>query len=111
MTKRKTRGHTKSPNMKKENNVSYTDKKMNAIMKQVGSSDENGNQISLRQIALKYNINYNTMKFRYNKYRSGVALQSHGGNNKIFTEQQERELYDCIRIFFIGNNLYFDDFF
>lgn len=61
----------------------------------------------LRIIADKYGIIYGTLKNKYNKMHNNttnVNTENRGGSNKIFTKNDERELYNHIKINFIDKN-------
>ncbi len=62
----------------------------------------------------KYAIKYNTLRNKYNKYHyknakinfisDNLNIENRGGVNKIFTETEEKELYEQIKNNFIDKN-------
>lgn len=65
-------------------------------------------------ISKKRKINYNTLKSKYSKWildgrPTIVDEENRGGHNKVFTEQEERDLYEYILNVYIGCNLLYDD--
>jgi hypothetical protein len=77
---------------------------------------KNENTINyLKIIAEKYNIPYGTLKDKFTKYnkKSLDIIQFHnenrGGYNKIFSENEEKNLYEYIKTVFIDCNLTFNN--
>ena len=68
--------------------------------------DKNKNY--LKDISIKYGIKYDTLAHKYNNYCKNKCLdfnkESRGGSNKIFTTQEEKDMYDYIKINFIDKN-------
>jgi hypothetical protein len=62
----------------------------------------------LKLIANKYGIVYSTLKNKYNRFHKINALdtntENRGGSNRIFTKNEEIELYDHIKTNFIDKN-------
>lgn len=62
----------------------------------------------LKYISDKYGIVYGTLKNKYNKYcknnKIDINIEKRGGSNRIFTRNEERELYDHIKSNFIDKN-------
>jgi hypothetical protein len=65
----------------------------------------------LKDTAIKYGILYKTLANKYGAYckdKEKILLQvnneNRGGSNKAFSLQQEKELYDIIKINYINNN-------
>jgi hypothetical protein len=65
--------------------------------------DLNSNNVHnyIRITAKKYNINYNTLKNKYNKYKNNINInidkENRGGCNKKITLEQEKDLYFNIK--------------
>lgn len=104
-----TKHSTKDYSVDEEKKINYSDEDIIKIMKEIGTNDENNRQMTIRNVALKYKINYSTLKFRYKKFISNTKITNHGGNNKLFTDDEEQKIYDKINNDFIKKNLYFDD--
>jgi len=62
-----------------------------------------------KTISKKYNINYNTLKGKYNKYINdenyvNIENENRGGFNKIFSESEEEEIFLFLKNNFIDKN-------
>ena len=71
------------------------------------NSIKNNNNNFLRTLSKKYNIKYSTLKNKYNLYckkSTLVNIENRGGINKIFTEIEDKELYEHIKTNFIDKN-------
>ena len=59
----------------------------------------------LKSVSTKYNINYGTLRNKYSKYieeeNTIINKENRGGHNRIFTEQEEREIFFFIKENFI----------
>jgi hypothetical protein len=68
-----------------------------------------------KKISNKYNIPYNTLKDKYRKWLSEdkvdatTSIENRGGHNKIFSEEEERSLFEYIKEVYINCCLFFDD--
>lgn len=93
----------------KENNISRDANQINEILQKIGTSNEDGSKNSIRRIAQEYGYYYSTLKRMYKKYISNSTNGAHGGNNKIFSEQEEKDLFEFIKNVYIDCNVYFDD--
>ena len=68
----------------------------------------------IKNISIKYAIKYNTLRNKYNKYynnKHAISIdtvnfngENRGGSNKIFTDIEEKELYEYIKNNFIDKN-------
>lgn len=66
----------------------------------------------LKVISDKYNIKYGTLRNKFYKWENDhnvILTENRGGHNKIFTENEERNLYDYIINVFVGCNLTFNN--
>ena len=88
---------------------SYNDTKVNEIMGEINKPDKDGYVMSLRSVASKYNINYSTLRNKFNKFKNNIKPKSRGGTNKLFTKDQEKSLSEWVQEVFINNKLFFDD--
>ena len=78
-------------------------------MEQINTLDENNLPKSIKRVADEFGIAYTTLKNRYAKFLSGKNVNKRGGNNRLFTEDEEKDLADCIKNVYVALNLYFDD--
>ncbi len=62
----------------------------------------------IKNISIKYNINYDTLKHKYSTYCKNKDLnydkEYRGGHNKKFTEREEKIIFDYIRDNYIDKN-------
>lgn len=73
---------------------------------------KNTNKSYLKATSLKYGIKYSTLAKKYRNYCNNkkknnnilVDNENRGGSNKIFTIDEEREIYTYVRTNFIDNN-------
>jgi hypothetical protein len=69
--------------------------------------DDNSSKI-LTSTAKKYNINYSTLRNKYNKFKKSkcynVDEENRGGKNKSFTENEEQEIFLFLKENFIDKN-------
>jgi hypothetical protein len=71
------------------------------IFKHIEQIKSEGEYNFIRIISDKYGIKYGTLKNKYSKWLSDGQpninkIENRGGHNKIFTEEQERKLYEWI---------------
>ena len=72
----------------------------------------NSKKGSMKYVSIKYNINYHTLKRKYEKWKkngTSSITENKGGHNKLFTVKQETELYMYIMNVFIECNLVFNN--
>jgi hypothetical protein len=60
-------------------------------------------------ISEKYGIKYKTLKNKYNNYKNSPEInnindENRGGTNKIFTENEEQEIFNYLKENFICKN-------
>lgn len=72
---------------------------------------QNGNQY-MKKISTKYNIPYSTLKMKYSNWKNENKCPNdddRGGHNRIFSEDEEKNLYNYIVNIFIECNLVFNN--
>jgi len=70
-----------------------------------------GDKKCIIKIVKKYNISRTTFLRRYNLWKNELLeeQEKRGGHNKIFTDEEEKELYEYITKVFIDCNIRFND--
>ena len=63
----------------------------------------------VKNIALKYNINYGTLRNKYNKFKNDHIYhnfdeENRGGSNKAFNEKEEKEIFLFLKDNFIDKH-------
>jgi hypothetical protein len=63
----------------------------------------------IKNISVKYNINYGTLRNKYNKFKNDIIFHNfdedkRGGSNKVFTEEEEKEIFLFLKDNFIDKN-------
>jgi len=69
---------------------------------------KNTNKFFLKEISKKYGIKYDTLAHKYNLYCNNKDVdfnkETRGGSNKIFTINDEKELYENLKLNFMDKN-------
>ncbi len=78
------------------------------ILEEIDLLKESMNDGFIKYVSKKYGINYQTLKNKYTCYTNNkitnVNNENRGGNNKIFTENQEQQIFDYLKNNFIDKN-------
>ena len=78
------------------------------IFKEIETSKKNKIPKIIKITAMKYNINYQTLKNKYDCYKNNKILslykENRGGLNKIFSEDEERNIFLFIKDNFIDKH-------
>jgi len=73
---------------------------------------ENGVSKFLKKTAKKYNINYKTFRNKYSKWEEECTQQKtveNRGNDTVFSNEEEKDLFEYIKNVYVETNLFFDD--
>jgi transposase len=90
----------------------YADWDWNDVLVEINETREIIEKGYMKYISNKYNINYNTLKQKYEKWNKDGNItisENRGGHNRLLTENQEKDLYDYITNVFIDCNLVFNN--
>ena len=83
----------------------YADWNWNDIFEYISKIKTNDKKY-IKTASIVYGVNYNTLKNKYSKYtrnmNSHLQSEHRGGHNKIFTENEERKIYEYIKNEYIG---------
>lgn len=85
------------------------------IFRAIERSKKNGDKTYIKLVSEKYNIKYTTLKNKYYKWLDdGKPMEfnnedNRGLSNRLFTINEEQELYEYIKSIFIDSNLFLDD--
>ena len=101
----------------RNNYISYENMpwKWLTIFRAIERLKKNGRKSYIKLIAEKYNIKYTTLKNKYYQWlNDGKPMEfnnddNRGLTNRLFTINEERELYEYIKTIFIDSNLFIDD--
>jgi hypothetical protein len=68
----------------------------------------------IKIVSTKYNIKYETLRKKYNKWVSNdkipvIMKETRGIHNRLFTVDEERDLFEYIKEVYIDGNLFFDN--
>lgn len=85
----------------------------NDVLNEIYNLELSGEHKYIKIISTKYNICKGTLKRVYHKWkkndRSYLVLTETRGLKKLFSEYDERNLYEYIKSVYIDGNLFFDD--
>ncbi len=99
-------------NYKSYNNMPW---KWLTIFRAIERLKKNGHKSYIKPIADKYNIKNTTLRTKYQQWLNDdkpnefIIKDNRGINNRLFTIEEERELYEYIKEVFIDSNLFIDD--
>jgi hypothetical protein len=85
----------------------------NEIFKEIKELKDNVKSKFIKSIAIKYDINYRTLKNKYNNWENNecpeVKNYEFRGLNTLFSEKEEEDLFEYIKKVYIETDLFFDD--
>jgi hypothetical protein len=100
----------KRDNYRRYNNATW---KWEDVFEEIETLKNEGKLNYIEIVSVNKNIKYGTLRNKYNEWKNNKELninEDHrGGHNKIFSELEEREMYDYIVKVFIDCNLAFSN--